>query len=400
VLHRILGIVLVVCGACAIALGVASATAWRTSPTVTATTAAKASDATLVTTAPGVLDLVSDTVRVTAHGAPGEPVVLAVGRTADVTGWVGKDPVVRVDGLDDWSTLSTTTVAGTAPKAVPDPSTSDMWVASETGTGSASMTWTTQPGQWTLLAAGTGDGATAPSLSLTWDRTVTTPYLWPLVLVGVVLCLAGAVVLLLGSARGRSRRQASARAAATAVPAGAAPGSSEPASVQTGATAVTRRELREQAARLAEQEARRNRSRRSRAVAPTDAPAADVEPEPTTVAIPVAETRKGAADAWRRRWNVPARIPPAAPAGTVPDAPVTPPDAPPAPPASSASVPAPPVRTRAERRADEDHPTPQATARLPWAPTSAKRPDHTSADRTPVDRTSTDRTPTDRGAHT
>jgi hypothetical protein len=332
VLHRILGILLAVCGVAAITLGVASATIWRTSSTATATTASSSTDATLMTTAPGVLDLVSDTVRISAHGAGGENVVLAIGRTADVDGWVGSDPAVRVTGLADWSTLETSSTSGKAPKTAPDPMKSDMWVASTNGAGTASTAWTKRPGSWTLLVAGTGKDATVPTLSLTWDRTVTTPYLWPLVVAGLALLVVAAVVLALGRSRRRKRTQAAVRAAATsdprrsrspsAVGAASSAHSSEPASAAADASKqqLTRRELREQAARLAEQESRRNKSRRAKASARASAPAggadAAAEPEPTTAAIPVPQNAKGAADAWRRRWNVPARI---APPGTTGD---------------------------------------------------------------------------------
>ncbi|WP_100351307.1 hypothetical protein [Luteimicrobium subarcticum] len=344
-LHRILGALLVVGGLVAVTLGVASATVWRTSPTVTATTSTVAADssessATLLTTAPGVLDLVDDTVALTATSPNGGDVVVAVGRTADVAGWVGSDPLVTVDGLTTWDRLSTSASTGAPARAssaaAPDPRGSDMWLQEVEGTGSASLRMSDVPAGTTVLVAGVGDDAELPTLALTWDRTVTTPYLWPLVLVGLVLVVAGAVVLAVGRARVRSRR---ARAAVR-----------RPSDAPQGATAtMTRRELREHADRI-QREGGKGKGRRPDP-APERAPVAEAPAE--TVAIQVPEETRGAADAWRRRWNVPARIPPT---GTedLPDVAPQPVAAP-----VRTTVPQPPARTRASVRAA------QTTAQTP-----------------------------------
>ncbi|MFC8731991.1 hypothetical protein ACFT5B_05980 [Luteimicrobium sp. NPDC057192] len=314
--YRIIGLVLAVLGVVSAALGVASATVWRADSTVTATTQLPSDGPTLVTTGPGVLGLVDDRVNITASAPDGGDVVIAVGRADDVTGWVGDDPAARVTGMSDWSTLATRTTTGDTPKTAPDPSTSDMWVSSTSGTGKVTLPWAARPGQWSVLVAATGDDAQAPALSLTWDREVTTPWLWPLVGIGVVLVVVGLVLVSVGRRSTRNRRQeavlAVARTSVPAPPAARAVGD-EPAVSTT--TTLTRRELREQALREA-QNAPRRRSRQRGAKETEDAeawagPAAPSdEPETSTVAIPVDETAKGAADAWRRRWNVPARIPP------------------------------------------------------------------------------------------
>jgi len=314
--YRIIGLVLAVLGVVSAALGVASATVWRADSTVTATTQLPSDGPTLVTTGPGVLGLVDDRVSITASAPDGGDVVIAVGRADDVTGWVGDDPVARVTGMSDWSTLATRTTTGETPKSAPDPSTSDMWVASTSGTGKVTLPWTARPGQWAVLVAATGDDAQAPALALTWDREVTTPWLWPLVGIGVVLVVVGLVLLSVGRRHVRDRRQEAVLAAArTTVPLPAAPGAAGEEPAVSTTTTLTRRELREQALREA-QNAPRRRGRQRGAKETEDPaawagpPAASDEPETSTVAIPVDETAKGAADAWRRRWNVPARIPP------------------------------------------------------------------------------------------
>lgn len=219
-LQRILGGVLVLLGLVAVALGVASATVWRDSDTVVAT-AEPVGDGTMVVTDPGVLGLVSGDVTVSAKGAEGQPVTLVVGRDVDVLGWVGDDPYSRVTGLQDWDTLGVEAgpaeTAEDAPEgeeaeeseAAPsgaDPAGNDMWVAETSEEGSATLRWSDRPGRWTLLAAGVGEDAQAPTLELTWPRAVTTPYLWPAVGAGAVLVVLGGLILVLGARRARARR--------------------------------------------------------------------------------------------------------------------------------------------------------------------------------------------------
>lgn len=240
-------------GLVVVALGVASATLWRADDVLVAELRA---DEPLVVTDPGVLELAADevTVRVTADG----PVVLAVGRDTDVTGWVGEDPHQRVTGLAEWHRLAAegvtaaatptasasagtpapaptdqpaadaaapadpaaqaaapadpaATPAASAPAAgdgapaeavtVPDPTGSDMWVLEEAGDGEAELTWTAQPGRWSLLVAST-DGS-APRLTLSWPQVVTTPWLWPCVGLGSLLVLGAGGLLLRDVLRGR-----------------------------------------------------------------------------------------------------------------------------------------------------------------------------------------------------
>ena len=212
-LQRILGGVLVLLGLAAAALGVASATVWRDTDTVVAT-ATPVGDGTFVVTDPGVLGLVGGDVTVSASVPEGQKVTLAVGRDVDVAGWVGNDPYSRVTGLSDWDNLSVAAGKPAAedaktnevPDPGPDPAGSDMWVAEVSDENSATLRWSDRPGRWTLLAAGVGEGAAAPTLELTWPRTVTTPYLWPGVGVGAALVVVGAVLLVLGNRRVRAER--------------------------------------------------------------------------------------------------------------------------------------------------------------------------------------------------
>ncbi|MFE6971878.1 hypothetical protein [Isoptericola sp. NPDC057653] len=212
-LQRILGGVLVLIGLAAAALGVASATVWRDTDTVAAT-AKPSGDGTFVVTDPGVLGLVGDDVTISASVPEGQKVTLAIGRDVDVAGWVGNDPYSRVTGLSDWENLSVAAgepadadaKTNEAPTTGPDPAGSDMWVAEASDDNSVTLRWSDRPGRWTLLAAGVGEGAQAPTLELTWPRAVATPFLWPGVIAGAVLVLVGALLLVLGGRRVRAQR--------------------------------------------------------------------------------------------------------------------------------------------------------------------------------------------------
>lgn len=169
------------------------------------------------------------------------------------------------------SPSTSATAGGTAadekPVLSPDPTDSDMWFAQATGNGSAELVWPTETGRWSLLVASAGD--TTPTLSIAWPRVVTTPWLWPCVVVGSLMALVSGLLLL------RAR-------------AGARPGTWEPVHTgavpvvtgETGGQPLTRRQLRE-----AEQASRRTGqiprvvTGAIRAV-PAPAPEADERPRP------------------------------------------------------------------------------------------------------------------------
>lgn len=224
-LQRLIAALLGLLGIAAAALGIASATAWRADDPLVATATAETS--TLVTE-PGVLEVAGDPVTVTVR-AEESPVVLAIGRDTDVSGWVGADPHQLVTGLADWHDLAlstgTTEPTGSAtadatqePTAEPspsaseaaedsastaaDPTGSDMWVTEVSGDGSATLEWTAPTsGRWSLLAVSLGE--TTPTLELSWPQEVTTPWLWPGVAVGVLLLAIAAIMAI------RIRRAAS-----------------------------------------------------------------------------------------------------------------------------------------------------------------------------------------------
>lgn len=348
VLRRVVGVLLVVLGLASIAVAIASATVWRPSDVVTAR--ASATDVAMITTAPGVLDLVGEEVTLTARAPGGAPVALVLGDERDVSGWIGSDPAVEVTGLASWTTLATQERAPgdgeptTGEDGLPDPTTSDMWLASARGDGTASLTWDAPAGRVLALAVVPGADGASPELELSWPREVETPLLVPGIAVGAILVALGA--LLLVRAALRARREATGTTGASPVPVPAEPGAVSsapgpeaapgtdqgppssapaptPATTVTAAarSAMTRRELRELAEReAAEREAaekaaraaeRRARPRTGMLPAVRRAPATGQTPqvpEPQETATPPEPEQQPTpdatrADAWRQAWG-------------------------------------------------------------------------------------------------
>lgn len=299
-----------VAGLIIIGLGIASATVWRADDVLVATTSGGSH--TLVTD-PGVLELGGDPVTVTVSVPDGGDVVLAVGRDTDVDGWVGTDAHARVTGLSGWHTLAVDDVAAPeptpavtptdaaappadaatpapsegeaeAPVTVADPTGSDLWVAEETGTGSATLVWPAQEGRWSLLAVSTGESA--PTLSLAWPRVVTTPWLWPCVAVGTLLVLLAGWLLLRDV---RRRRAGLDEPEWTAVHTGATPAVVIGAADIDTIPVLTRRQLRE----ASQARAARPRTGSVPAVpSPTSAPAGEPAPTSPTTPAPVGTSRR------------------------------------------------------------------------------------------------------------
>ncbi|UNX53966.1 hypothetical protein MF406_13475 [Georgenia sp. TF02-10] len=283
VTRRIIAVALVVLGAVGIALAIASATVWRPADTATLTMPARSETPVVITDA-GVLDAVAPDVTITARADDDEPVVLALGRTEDVEAWVGEDPHARITGLSSWEELTVRTEAGEAAAddgegdataeategaadgaatTVPNPAGSDLWVVEQDGTGTAELTWTDQPGRWSLLAATDGSGP-APRVSLTWPVEVTTPWLVPGVIVGAVVLLAGLALLALEVLTVRETRRRDARVAERA-----AAGEDATTVLPATSAGLTRRERREQ---------ERTAAGRGRRPATGEVPAAPVRP--------------------------------------------------------------------------------------------------------------------------
>ena len=357
-LHKIVTASLVLVGLVIAGLSVASGTVWRPSDTAVMTTGTQ-TGSTLLTTAPGVLGLVDDSVTISASSSPDATVVLAIGREVDVKGWIGEDPALVVTGASSWEDLTVTSTvpevepspeasadpdapadevpAEPAPAVQPDPQGSDMWLASAAGSGTASLTWDASSSDRVLLVAAVGENATTPVLTLSWPRTVTTPLMWPGIALGVLLIIAGGIygfVTLRSRGKGtttptntsasRSSTSTSATAPTESTGTGSDPDAQTMAVPGVGVadetrTGLTRRELREQAARdeaarLEEVNAAARRTKRAwpwtgaipavkkqDVVPPTPAPPVVDPARPVWLPEGSAST---SGSSWRQAWGV------------------------------------------------------------------------------------------------
>ena len=283
--RRTLSAIVAVVGLVVIGLAVASATVWRPSSTAQ-TTLAQTPTTSYVVTTPGVLGVVDSDVTVTATAADStSPVVIAVGRSADVTAWLASDPYTEVTGLSDWETLeandvtescSTTqptdaaTAASTATEeadaAAPaeattsgedgctaleatgaNPAGSDLWLAEKTGTGSATFEMDASDPDLVILVATDGTQP-APDVSLFWPRSVSTPWFLPGLILGGLLVLVGIFGLVLDIQLRRQAAERKARAAERAARRAAADATATSVMPALGSDpdrALTRREQRE-----------------------------------------------------------------------------------------------------------------------------------------------------------
>ena len=265
-IRRIVSVIATILGLVVIALAVCSATIWRPSTTVQATLA-QTPDQHYVLTEPGVLGLVDPSVTITAT-AEGQPVFLAVAYTVDAKAWLADDPYLSVTGLTDWNTLSATPVTERCETADPasaaptqtaspgadataatqapteaatggatdgatadsagsggacttladsnaDPSQADLWLKTASGQSTVTLDNVVEPD--TVLLAATDGSGPAPRITLSWPRTVSTPWLIPGIIVGGLLLLAGVFGLLIDiqmrRADSQRRQRASERAA-------------------------------------------------------------------------------------------------------------------------------------------------------------------------------------------
>lgn len=197
-MKRLPAALLLVIGVALMVVGIGSATWWKPSTTIVANTASD-SESGIIATDAGVLELVNDTVRVSAR-AQGTTVEMVVASSATAALWLGEEPHVIVNGLEDWQTLATTLPD---PDVAPDGELSlqgsDLFNPENfiSGEDAAELYFTVPEGDWTLIAL--GQDGTTPELTITWERDVSTPWAIPLVIVGIVLLAAGSALFLFQS---------------------------------------------------------------------------------------------------------------------------------------------------------------------------------------------------------
>ena len=233
--RRILSVVVTVLGLVLVALAVCSATIWKPSSKVEAKLASGPSQP-YVFTAPGVLSGVGSDVTVTASSSDGKDVHLFVTRAADLDAWMSPDAdralpytvVTRIDA--DAGSLSSKDETKYCPSASATPaasaqagatpssagtqcserkanavtaSGSDIWLGEKTG--GSSVTFNTAEDadramlprkdidEQIVVMAMTDGKAPAPSLTVTWERQVETPwYFYGGLVLGGLFVLVGA----------------------------------------------------------------------------------------------------------------------------------------------------------------------------------------------------------------
>lgn len=195
------GVVTPILGLLAVAsigLGLMNATEWKPSRTITAQT--QVSGSRYVVTDPGVSGLVDDDVKVNVSVGGAEKVCIASTSAKDATGWLSGETYTRVTGLQDWSTLSTVRVAGSAnasADAAAEGSTevdfkdSDMWRAVTCDERNVETEINAKDSSDVLLIdLGKKQNA---DVSLTWTRKTLPDFAMPFYFVGGLLAF-GAVL--------------------------------------------------------------------------------------------------------------------------------------------------------------------------------------------------------------
>lgn len=152
------------------------------------------------------------TVNVRSEGA----ILLAQGRSDDVDAWVGKTPHLKVQtATENFSSLNASFIGGDG--ATANPAGSDLWTDEKTGNGALSYDFNPpESGEWSLLVASDGKAVAASSISLTVPNDTSTPWSIPLIVVGSLLILLGALYLIFGRGSSGKSGGSGRRAAAAA----------------------------------------------------------------------------------------------------------------------------------------------------------------------------------------
>ena len=227
-IRRFLPWIVIVLGAILAILGVASRTVWAPDPFWTASLK-PSEDERLVISDPGMLNLAADQVTVSATVVDGddltpepegesqdeddsdeeidqdaEPgVVISIARDVDATGWIDGSQALRLTGLKEESILKSSQVSGKLESAAAV--NSDLWHEVASGVDKAELSWTKEPGRWSIVIAASPTKKIS-QVSFTWPQSTATPMATPLILIGAVLILAGAVLLVFPQVLDRDAR--------------------------------------------------------------------------------------------------------------------------------------------------------------------------------------------------
>ena len=194
--RRTVGIALAALGLIVAVVGIIIGVVDKTESTATAV--AEGGSAPYVYTAPGVLELGAETVKVKVTGSGNANVTLAFGASDDVESWVKGLPAAKITGLTNWKTLKTEKAKGGNAKGAPTLADSDMWIEKKTEKGAVEEQYRideNSAGSISLIA--TSSDGKAPTVSLTWDRNLKPFNNIPIVVIGLLMALIGAALLAL-----------------------------------------------------------------------------------------------------------------------------------------------------------------------------------------------------------
>lgn len=180
--------------------GVAQLTLWKPPATLTQSLSVPPQSSTVPLTVLEVdkLGLTSPDVKLSVSG-PGK-VLIAQGRSDDVSAWAGNTPHYVVDSSDAKAGTVTMSVKGdTGAKGTADPTGSDLWQSQVTGNEAASISFDpTQMSKNSILIASDGvQAAPASTVQLSYANDATTPWALPLIVIGAIVFLVGLIWLLL-----------------------------------------------------------------------------------------------------------------------------------------------------------------------------------------------------------
>lgn len=187
-------------------------TVWSPPEERTASIEAPDSEAPLTIITPGIEVEDDETAEYTLTGE-GE-FTLMLGQRRDIDAWVGDAAHTEITGIDDSGddpVVTVETVEGES--EVPNPVNSDLWMATQTVEGEVTQRWAApEEGDWALLVATDGTTPAPTELSVTWATDETeSPWVTPLMVIGVVLVLIGLILLIWALVSFRSKAKKSLR---------------------------------------------------------------------------------------------------------------------------------------------------------------------------------------------
>ncbi|WP_314323514.1 hypothetical protein [Paenarthrobacter ilicis] len=194
---------LVLLGLLTMLAGIGQLTFWAPSETVTASVPGDTKAAPLTVIDQKLIAVHDGPVKIKIQGEGNYTV--STGRPDDVEAWVGKTAHNTLTGVTaDQKSLEVSSADGEA--TAPSPAGSDLWVSTEEANGELDYTWNPPAdGEWSLLVAADGTKPAPSAISMTFPNNATTPWAVPLIVLGIIIILVGAVLPFIAKALGNRR---------------------------------------------------------------------------------------------------------------------------------------------------------------------------------------------------